>query len=116
MRRALTRITILVLLGSLAAADSMYGHVTQVDANHLSIRARYYPHVSFTLTDQTEFLCHKQPVPVTALRVGDLVEVKFHPTKRVWEAVRVKINCKRGAQGLQPQTGRPFRMIPRGSQ
>ncbi len=95
MRRTLTRITIVVLLSSMAVADSMYGHVTRVEGKRLSIRARYYPNVSFMLSDRTEFLCHKQALPMTALRVGDLVEVKFHPKKQDWEALHVNIQCKR---------------------
>lgn len=81
----------LLSLTTHAAADYMYGHVTEVVDNHFSISTRFFPNVSFDVTNQTQFRCHKARLLFRALRVGDLVDVDFHSTNHKREAVHVKI-------------------------
>jgi Domain of unknown function (DUF5666) len=85
---------LLLLVTTHAAADSIYGYVSQIEDNHFSIRTRYFPKVGFDISDQTEFRCHKERLPLRALRVGDLVDVDFRSSKHEWQAVRVKIRAK----------------------
>jgi len=85
----------LLLLTMHAEADYMYGNVSQVDDYGFSISTRFFPQVDFDITDQTEFRCNQERVPVKALRVGDLVNVDFHSTKHKWKAVRVKIRANK---------------------
>jgi hypothetical protein len=86
---------LLLVLTTHAAADSIYGYVSQIEDNHFSIRTRYFPKVGFDISDQTEFRCRKERLPFRALRVGDLVDVDFRSSKHKWRAVRVKIRAKK---------------------
>jgi hypothetical protein len=104
-RRSFRTVVPLLLLTTQAAADYMYGHVSQVEDNRFSISTRFFPKVGFGITDQTEFLCHRDRVPLKALRVGDLVDVDFRSTKHKWEAVRVKIRANKRDCSARSQGG-----------
>jgi hypothetical protein len=95
---------LLLLLTPHAAADYMYGYVSQIENNHFSIRTRFFPEVGFDITDQTEFRCHKERLHFKALRIGDLVDVDFRSTKRNWEAVRLNIRAKRADCSARSQS------------
>src|SRR5713226_5551894 len=94
-RRWFGAAALLLLLTTHAAADYMYGYVSQIGDNHFSIRTRFFPEVGFDITDQTEFRCHKDRRLFKTLRVGDLVDVDFRSTKHKREAVRVKIRAQK---------------------
>jgi hypothetical protein len=94
-RRWFGTAVLILLLTTHAAADYMYGHVSQIEDNRFSISARFFPKVGFDITDQTAFRCHRERLPFKALRVGDLVDVDFRSTRHKREAVRVKIRAKK---------------------
>ena len=94
-RRWFETAVLLLSLTTHAAADYMYGHVTEVVDNYFSISTRFFPNVGFDITAQTQFRCHKARLLFKALRVGDLVDVDFHSANRKQEAVRVKIRASK---------------------
>ena len=94
-RRWFGTAAVLLLLTTHAAADYVYGEVSQIEDNRFSIRTRFFPKLGFDITTQTQFLCHKERIPFKALRVGDLVDVRFRSTKHKWEALQVKIRAKK---------------------
>jgi hypothetical protein len=98
----------LLLLTTHAVADYIYGEVSKIEDNRFSIRVRFFPQVGFDITDQTEFRCHRERLPLKALRVGDLVDVDFRSTKHKREAVRVKIRAsKRGCSARSQSQAEP---------
>ena len=52
-RRWFGTAVLLLLLTTHAAADYIYGRVTEVVDNHFSISTRFFPNVGFDVTNQT---------------------------------------------------------------
>jgi hypothetical protein len=96
---------LLLALTTHAAADSIYGYVSQIEDNHFSIRTRFFPKVAFGISDRTEFRCHKERLPFSALHVGDLVDVNFRSSNHKWQAVRVKIHANKIDCSERSQSG-----------
>ena len=94
-RRWFGTAVLLLSLTTHAAADYIYGRVTEVVDNHFSISTRFFPNIGFDVTDQTQFRCHKARLLFKVLSVGDLVDVDFHSTSHKREAVQVKIRASK---------------------
>jgi hypothetical protein len=93
-----------LLLPTHAAADYRYGEVSQIEDNRFFIRTRFFTTVGFDIMDQSEFRCHRERLPLKALRVGDLVDVDFRSTKHKREAVRVKIRANQRGCSARSQS------------
>jgi hypothetical protein len=88
---------VLFLTTGAVAKNHMTGHVTQVSATSIKIRARFRPRAPFTTTQSTRFYCGHERIPASLLQMGDLVTVSFQAKAGQWIAYEVKIEASKKA-------------------